>query len=125
MLFIKKYKWHVALGIISGFVNGLLGAGGGIIVTYFLARALDDENKKDGGIFANAVATMLPISVFSFAVYLVRGYFSFDRGFLYLLLPGVLGGILGAFLLSKINSRVLKIAFSLLVVVSGISMIFK
>ena len=125
MLFIKKYKWHVALGIISGFVNGLLGAGGGIIVTYFLARSLNDENKKDGGVFANAVATMLPISVFSFVVYLVRGYFSFDRGFLYLLLPGVLGGVLGAFLLSKVNSRVLKIAFSLLVAVSGISMIFK
>lgn len=125
MLFIKKHKWHAIIGAISGFINGLLGAGGGIIVTYFLSKTLSESEKQNGGVFANAVATMLPISVSSFALYMLKGYFSFDEGFLHLILPGILGGVLGAFLLSRVRSSLLKLAFSLLVIVSGISMIFR
>ncbi len=120
MNFLKKYGSFLAVGAIEGFINGLLGAGGGIIITFFLAKKLN----KDGNIvFANAVATMLPISVLSFALYLMNGYFSFDRGFLTLLAPAIFGGLLGAFLLTKVKFRLLKIAFSLLVIVSGFMMI--
>jgi uncharacterized membrane protein YfcA len=98
----------------------LLGAGGGIIVTFFLTKKL---NKDGNTVFANAVATMLPISVLSFTLYLMNGYFSFDKGFLTLLAPAILGGLLGAFLLTKLKFRLLKIAFSLLVIVSGFMMI--
>ena len=125
MLFIKKHKWYITAGILSGFVNGLLGAGGGIIVTHFLSKVLAEQEKSNGGVFANAIATMLPISIFSFAIYLAKGYFSFDTDLLQLLPPSILGGILGAFLLSKVSSKLLKFAFSLLVIISGITMIFR
>ena len=123
--FAKKYKSHAIVGGIAGVINGLLGAGGGIILTYFLSASLSDEQKRSGGVFANAVATMLPISVFSFGLYLQRGYFKFDSGFLRLIIPAIIGGTLGAFLLSRVRADFLKLAFSILVIVSGISMIFR
>ena len=65
MNFIKKYRSHLLIGAISGTINGLLGAGGGIIITYFLSHVLNEEQKSKNAVFVNAVATMLPISMVS------------------------------------------------------------
>lgn len=122
MDFLKKFAPFLAVGALAGFVNGLLGAGGGIIVTFYLAKKLEE---KGNTVFANAVATMLPVSVFSFALYYFKGYFSFNSEFFTLLFPALLGGVLGAFLLTKIKFKLLKIAFSALVIVSGFMMILR
>ena len=110
-------------GALAGLVNGFLGAGGGIIVTYFLSSHLDSEDKNE--IFSNAVATMLPISIFSFLLYLARGYFPLDASMLSLLPAAALGGALGAYLLTKLKFKLVKVAFAILVIISGISMIFR
>ncbi len=123
MKFVKKYAASSAVGALAGFVNGLLGAGGGIIITFFLSKKLDTDNKND--VFANAVATMLPVSIFSFGVYLIKGYFPLDKSILSLLPAAIIGGIAGAALLTKIKFKILKIVFSILVVISGIMMIFR
>ena len=81
MFFIKTYWRDILIGALAGFANGLLGAGGGIIVTYYLSHALSDEQKKENGVFANAVATMLPVSVFSFSLYCFKGIFKPDSAF--------------------------------------------
>ena len=123
MKFLKKYASSILVGAIAGFINGLLGAGGGIIITFFLSKKLDTENKND--IFANAVATMLPVSIFSFAAYLIKGYFPLDSSILSLLPAAIIGGVVGAILLTKIKFKILKIVFSILVIISGIMMIFR
>ncbi len=125
MFFLKRYGRHAIIGALAGFINGLLGAGGGIIVTYYLSRTLTGEQREQNGVFANAVATMLPVSVFSLALYYFKGLFSFDSGFLSLLPQALIGGVLGAFLLTKIKFKWVKIIFSVLVVVSGFMMIFR
>ena len=125
MKFFKKSGACLCFGALSGFINGALGAGGGIVATYYLSRALGEEEKKENGVFANAVATMLPISVVSLIFYLVKGYIKIDTSLLSLFPSALLGGILGAFLLTKIKFKIVKIIFSVLVIVSGISMIFK
>ena len=125
MSFFKKYRNHLLIGALAGTINGLLGAGGGIIITFFLSRTLSDEQKSENGVFANAVATMLPISAISLAAYLLKGAIKPNASIFSLVPIGLVGGFAGAFLLTKLNLKIVKIIFSLLVVISGAMMIFK
>ena len=125
MNFIKKYRIHMLIGAFAGIINGLLGAGGGIIITYYLHRVLKDEEKLQNGVFANAVATMLPISTVSLMLYFNRKYIALDKE-LFLLIPSaIIGGILGAFLLTKLKFKIVKLLFAILVIVSGFFVVFK
>ena len=93
-------------GICAGFVNGLLGAGGGILVVLGL-RALYGK-KKEGthAVFASAIAVMLPLSAFSAWQYAQKGGLP-PFSFLGLALPAALGGMAGALLLKKISPKLL------------------
>ena len=125
MNFIKKYRSHLLIGAISGTINGLLGAGGGIIITYFLSHVLNEEQKSKNAVFVNAVATMLPISMVSLILYLKRGYITFENGLFSLFPSAIIGGLLGAFLLTKLKLKTVKLLFSILVIISGFLMIIK
>ena len=110
-------------GLLSGFINGLLGAGGGIIIVFVLSRALKD-NCEQRDIFANALCVMLPISIFSCVTYSLSGKVSFD-GFLPFIIPTTLGGLTGGYLLSKLKTNTLKNLFAILIAISGIILILK
>ncbi len=125
MNLVKKYRFYIIIGALAGAVNGLLGAGGGIIITYFLAHVLNDKQKEKNGVFANAVATMLPISIVSLTLYLFKGYIAFDNKLFSLLPSAIIGGILGALLLTKLKLKAVKLIFAALVIISGFCMLFK
>ena len=114
----------------AGFLNGLLGAGGGIILVLFLASALSGIKEK--GIFiyekqdmiAISLAVMIPVSAVSALKYAQRG--AIDLPFIKeLALPAILGGIAGGVLLSKIKEKTLVKIFSGVVIVSGLLMIVR
>lgn len=114
----KSSFFPLALGgLFAGFTNGLLGAGGGIIIVYLLSDLLKDKaSSRD--IFANSLCVMFPVSLVSCAVYFLRGGIELSSMGLFLL-PAILGGVIGGFALSRINTKFLKKIFSLLVIVSG------
>ena len=68
---------------------------------------------------------MLPISAVSLFLYFFKGYISFDGSLLVLLPSALIGGITGAFLLTKLKLKTVKTIFAILVTVSGFMMIFK
>ena len=109
-------------GVFAGFINGLLGAGGGIIIVFVLSKLLQGSDSRD--IFANALCIMLPLSVVSCTVYISKGAVSFD-GFSAFIPSAIIGGVLGAFLLCKINTVFLRKLFAILVAVSGILLLFR
>ena len=110
-------------GIASGFINGLLGAGGGIIIVFALSQLLkNDAEPRD--IFANALCVMLPVSLVSCIIYTIGGKVSFDA-FPPLIIPAVAGGIIGGSLLCKIKAGALKKLFAVLVIISGVILILK
>ena len=121
---IKKHKTSSlgVLGVLAGLINGLLGAGGGILLVRFIGKIVGTESEgKD--VFATALATMLPMSIVSTFAYIIRGsMIEFDIAPIFL--PAVVGGVGGALLLNVIDTRLLRLVFSALVVFSGINMLF-
>ncbi len=112
----------IGLGFLSGLLNGLLGAGGGIILIRGANKVMPREYCGERDVFANALCVMLPLSAVSAVAYVLRGSVH-GLDFAPFILPAVLGGIGGAMLLSIIDTRLLRLIFSALVVWSGVSML--
>ncbi|MBE6574054.1 MAG: sulfite exporter TauE/SafE family protein [Ruminococcaceae bacterium] len=109
-------------GACAGFLNGLLGTGGGIIIIFALSRINKNNDPKDN--FATAIAAILPMSVVSAGFYLTRNSFDLKAVYPYIL-PAVVGGTLGAFLLCRIRADRLKRLFAVLLIIAGVNMIGK
>lgn len=106
-------------GIIVGFLNGFFGGGGGMIVVPFLVFLLGLEDKKA---HATAIFIILPISIVSSIIYLINGQVKWPE-LSFTTMGFVAGGILGAFLLQKINNSVVRIIFSFVMIFAGIAML--
>ena len=90
-----------------------------MICVPLLEKVLKIDNKKS---HSTALAVMLPIALFSIVVYLIRvkmdwPVFGFVSG------GFVLGGIVGAFLLKKLNGKIVRIVFILVVLAAGIRLL--
>ncbi len=114
-----------ASGAAAGFLNGLLGAGGGIILIYALS-ALNPDKSPNGvrDNFASTIACILPVTILSALLYARDGRMDLSA-VSPLVLPAAVGGLAGAYLLGRINTALLKKLFALLVIYSGISMILR
>ena len=111
------------LGFWSGLIKGLLGAGGGILLVRGAVRVLPREYRDGRDVFANALCVMLPLSAVSAIAYVLRGSVH-GLDFAPFMLPALIGGVGGGLLLAVIDTRLLRLIFSALVVWSGITMIF-
>lgn len=120
----KSKYFLIAAGALCGFLNGLLGAGGGIIAVFALRLSLGDELSDTRDVFANALCVTLPISVLSCFTYALRGDLKINGIGLYVI-PAILGGLLGGVLLGKLKAASVKRLFSALVVISGILLIVR
>ena len=121
----KKTNKFVALlylllsGIVIGFVNGFWGGGGGMICVPILSTLLKLPEKKA---HATAILIMLPLSVASFVVYLLKGTLEWSVA-VYVTMGFVCGGVLGALLLKKINNVLLRIVFSFVIIAGAIKLL--
>ena len=113
---IKKFLY----GLLIGVVNMLLGAGGGMMTVPFYKKI--GLNQKLAQI--NAVVTILPISVISAFIYLYNGNVKISEAYIYLF-PGIIGSIIGTFLIKKISNNVLSIVFSLFMIWAGMRLLFR
>lgn len=116
-----KNKWILVIfSALSGFINGFLDGGGGVIVVALLLTVVK-LNQKNAQ--ATALLVILPLTVVSAVVYLIRGSVDWVPT-LWVTLGVVVGGILGALLLSKLKSNVAKIIFAVVLIAGGIKMLF-
>ena len=121
---LKEIAFAAVFGILGGFVNGFLGAGGGIILLFALNRM--NKSKGAGAVrdnFGAVVACVLLLSSVSAVTYSHSS--DIDLSYLFVLaLPGMAGGVLGAFLTDKLNTDVLKACFCIILIIAGINMAF-
>ena len=115
----------VGAGLVAGYINGLLGAGGGIILLWAMKHlnpARGDDAIRDN--FASTVAAILLLSTVSAVTY--SASFPIEAPTLALLVvPGIAGGIFGAYLTDKLNTSLLKLLFSLLIIIAGVNMVLR
>ena len=109
----------IVVGLVIGFVNGFWGGGGGMICVPTLISILKLPEKVG---HATTLLIMLPLSIASFVVYLIGG--SIDWSLAWKVGIGfVLGGVLGAMLLKKINNNVLKLVFAGVIIYGGFRLV--
>ncbi len=111
-------------GAAAGFLNGLFGAGGGIVIVSLLLYMTKGTELDGRDVFAASVAAILPVSLVSTVMYLLRTDAN-ATAVEPLILPAIIGGAVGAFLLDRVPTRHVKVLFSALIVWAGISLVLK
>ncbi|MBE6555272.1 MAG: hypothetical protein E7663_03420 [Ruminococcaceae bacterium] len=109
----------LATGLGAGLLNGLLGAGGGILIVYALRGIFSKKVANGRAFYPTALAVMLPLSALSAWQYAKGGHL-LDASVLPLVFPALAGGLVGAMLLSRMAPRVLNRIFAAVVLISGI-----
>lgn len=107
-------------GFCIGFLNSFLGGGGGIIAVPMFIK----ENKSQNAAHANSIALMMLLTIISSVIYIYNGNVSLSDVFSFIPL-GLIGSLIGALLMPKIPSKLLKKIFSLFMIWAGIRMISK
>lgn len=117
----KKVKiWQIFLfGALIGLINGFFGGGGGMVVVPLLNKMFNMEQKKAQ---ATALFVILPISVVSTIVYLTNNSIDFASSWP-VIVGIVLGGVLGAKLLNKLNNNTIKGIFVFFMLLGGVGML--
>ena len=114
----RKKWWGVLGGLGAGVINGLLGAGGGMVVVPLLS-AMGVRGKKS---HATALMVIVPLSAVSAVLYLVQGRVGFADA-----LPWLPGSLLGAYwgsqLMPKIATGWLKLLFGGLMLWGGVRLL--
>ncbi len=107
-------------GLAIGAVNVILGAGGGMLTVPLYKKM--NMKQKDAQI--NAVATILPITIISSIIYFLNGNVTISDTYIYLV-PGLIGSILGTFVIKKTSNKILNIIFALFMIWAGMRLFFK
>ena len=117
----KNKKLSTAFfGITIGFINGLLGAGGGMIAVPLLKKhGLSQKSAQQ-----NAIAVILPITAVSAAVYLFKDYVNLSDSYSYLP-TGLLGAIAATLLMKKISNKWLKKIFDFFMLYAGVRLLLR
>ena len=109
----------IAIGVGAGFLNGLLGAGGGILIVFGLRKLLKGQLKDPRAIYPTAIAVMLPLSLLSVWQYARAGSLEPTR-LAWLIPPAIVGGVIGALLLRRLSPKALSRLFAAVVLISGL-----
>ena len=113
------YVLYVLAGIVSGVFGGL-GMGGGTLLIPILTIFLNFDQKLSQGI---NLLSFLVMAIFSMIIHYKNGYIV-TKHIAYIIVAGVVFSILGAFAMSLIPSKILKMIFGFLMATAfiGIAM---
>lgn len=107
-------------GIAVGLVNGVFGAGGGMLAVPLLKKSGLDQKSAH----ANAVAVILPITVISAILYILKGKVALSDSLTYIP-TGLIGAVIATFALKKISNKWLRRIFGGFMIYAGIRLLIK
>ena len=115
----KETTYAIIAGCLAGLINGLFGGGGGMIIVPMLTGLLKCPPKKA---HATAILIILPLSIVSGLFYLSFGVMNIGVA-IPVGIGVIIGGGVGALLLSKISNKWIVIVFSIIMAVAGAKML--
>ena len=121
----KKNKFgfnikNTIVGILTGFINGIFGSGGGTLLVPILNNIIKIEEHKS---HATALSVIIFLSSASSVIYISKG--TYDIGLtLQVACGSIIGGIIGAKLLSKLTGKFLRISFGIIMIIAALRMVF-
>lgn len=111
----------VVLSVIAGLINGIVGAGSGIVFMLIARILFGGGDPKQ--IYSFSIMCVIPVSLISLLMYPPD---LFPPSAIASIVPcGVVGGILGAVIKDKLRAVWLNLIFAALTVYSGFSMILR
>lgn len=114
-----KQNWKIYIsGLICGIINGLLGAGGGMIIVPVLINSGIKVRKAH----ATSVSIVLSLTLLSAFIYIISDKVSIVDAIPYLP-SGIIGSVVGSRVLQRINSDFLKKIFAILTIWAGVKML--
>ena len=109
----------ITIGLIAGVISGLFAAGGGMKVVPALIHLFKLEDSKAR---ATSVFAILPMVIASGIFYYKNDYIDWNLG-IKCAIGGIIGGVIGAKLLKKMPTKVLRILFIIFLTYTSIKMI--
>lgn len=115
-----KKIFSALLGVLIGAINILAGSCGGIAAVESLKLEKVDKTESH----ATAVAIILPLTIISAVMYLVKDKVKLSDSYIYII-PGLIGSVIGSWLLPKVSKKLLGRTFAVFIIYAGIRMMFK
>ena len=117
----KKNKFfEIIIVIITGFISGFFGAGGGLLLVPFFVHGLKIDEVRSR---ANVILIILSLVTISGLVYMRNNLIDFNLG-IKCAIGGVIGSIIGSKLLVKLDRKILNILFIIFLFYSSFKIIF-
>ncbi len=116
----KKNFKCITCGLLAGIPNGFFGAGGGMILVPLFCKWLKLNDKTA---FATSVAVILPMSIASAIIYLLKYDLSLMTALPYLA-GGLLGGIISGFIFKKVPTGLLHKILGAFIIYGGVRSLF-
>ena len=119
----KHFNFNIKnslIGIFTGFVNGIFGSGGGTLLVPILNNIVKVEEHKS---HATALSIIIFLTSASSVIYISKGTYDISLT-LKVAVGSVIGGIIGAKLLSKVTGKFLRISFGAIMILASLRMVF-
>ncbi len=117
----KFILFSLLIGLTVGFVNGFMGAGGGMLLVPMLTLLFSMNTKV---VHSTAVFVILPICLISGITYIIKGVVEWQ-----ILLPvaigSVVGGVVGTFALKKLSATWINYIFYGVMIFAGVWMLVR
>ena len=112
---------YILLGILSGFLSGLIGIGGGTIIVPVLIIIFGLSQKTAQG--TTLALLVPPIGILAAWTYYKQGYVDFPVAGL-ICIGFIFGGLIGARLATSMSNQTLEKIFGIALLIIAIKMIF-
>lgn len=114
------WLWFVIIGLTAGFMSGLFGVGGGIIIVPLLTMLAKFDQKKAAG---TSLGAIVPTSIAGVISYAAGGDVAWVAAII-VCIGSIVGAQLGTRLLARIPKRAAQWAFIVFIVAVIVSMFF-
>lgn len=114
----KQTMILIGVGVVGGVINGLFGAGAGLLLVPLIKLVTQLDEKK---VHATTLSCVMIMCVVNSIVFLVNKQINFELVG-WCLIGSLIGAVTGTVLLQKFKNKIISLIFSCMLIVAGVLM---